>query len=210
MPIRRARSAARVADYIDLLLSESDAADEGQPGPAGSPRSIRRSTERFKAPFAKPTPAQQVELLTDMSRNELARRRRSRSSSRRPRTRPSAATTPRRSGIHKELHYQGNQFLPRVRRLHASRARLRARRQVARRRQSDRAERSMQDQHLRRSAGHGAAPRSRRRHASRPRPSSPARPPRTSSSSARAPPAAWPPSSSRPPASRCCCSRPVA
>ena len=63
--------AARVADYIDLLLSESDAPTKDSLG--GRTRALdQASTERFKAPFAGAGGAQQVELLTELSRNEMA------------------------------------------------------------------------------------------------------------------------------------------
>jgi Gluconate 2-dehydrogenase subunit 3 len=61
--------AARVADYIDLLLSESD--DQTQRAwTAGLALLDADSRRRFKAPFAKLTPAQATTLLVDISRNE--------------------------------------------------------------------------------------------------------------------------------------------
>jgi hypothetical protein len=103
--------AARVADYIDLLLSESDDPTK-QTWTAGLVALDQASTDRFKAPFAKAAGAQQVELLTELSRNELA-----------PRTaldkffRATKDATIRgyytsEIGLHKELQYQGNKFLP--------------------------------------------------------------------------------------------------
>jgi hypothetical protein len=103
--------AARVADYIDLLLSESDAATKDA-WTRGLLALDHASTERFKAPFVKATPAQQVELLTDVSRNELT-----------PQTpleqffKVTKDATIRgyytsEIGLHKELQYQGNKFLP--------------------------------------------------------------------------------------------------
>jgi Gluconate 2-dehydrogenase subunit 3 len=61
--------AARVADYMDLLLSESD--DQTQrTWTAGLALLEADSRRRFKTPFAQLTPAQAGQLLTDISRNE--------------------------------------------------------------------------------------------------------------------------------------------
>jgi glucoside 3-dehydrogenase (cytochrome c) hitch-hiker subunit len=102
--------AARVADYIDLLLAESD--DETrEKWTTGLTALDEESAKRFKVPFAKATHAQAVVLLTDISRNEFA------------------AETPLEKffamtkdsvvrgyytseiGIQKELTYKGNQYL---------------------------------------------------------------------------------------------------
>ena len=102
--------AARVADYIDLLLAESD--DETRENwTTGLAALDEESTRRFKVPFAKATHAQAVTLLTEISRNEFA------------------AETPLEKffgttkeaairgyytseiGIQKELAYKGNQYL---------------------------------------------------------------------------------------------------
>jgi hypothetical protein len=103
--------AARVADYIDLLLSESDAPTK-ETWTSGLVALDQASSERFKAPFAKATGAQQVELLTTLSQRELS-----------PQTplekffKVTKDATIRgyytsEIGIHKELQYQGNKFLP--------------------------------------------------------------------------------------------------
>lgn len=63
--------AARVADYVDLLLSESDA-ETTKWWSDGLAALDDESARRFKAPFAKLTEPQAVELLTALSRNELA------------------------------------------------------------------------------------------------------------------------------------------
>jgi hypothetical protein len=104
---------ARVADYIDLLLSEQDEAK--QDWLAGLAAIDAEATTRFQAPVAKLTGAQLETLLTDISRNEKT---------------PAAQQTPLEKffvttknatifgyytseiGIHKDLHYQGNQFTP--------------------------------------------------------------------------------------------------
>lgn len=60
---------ARVADYLDLLLAESD--DHTQRAwTAGLALFEAESRRRFKTPFAQLSPAQTGELLTDISRNE--------------------------------------------------------------------------------------------------------------------------------------------
>jgi hypothetical protein len=101
---------ARVADYIDLLLSEQDEAKQGWLD--GLAALDAEATTRFHAPFARLGPTQIETLLTDISRNERA---------------PAAplekffVTTKNATiagyysseiGIHKELHYQGNQYVP--------------------------------------------------------------------------------------------------
>ena len=75
------RPRRRVADYIDLLLSESD--DQTQrTWTAGLALLEADSRRRFKLAFAQLSPAQVEQLLTDISRNEASRGRRSSSSSR--------------------------------------------------------------------------------------------------------------------------------
>jgi len=102
--------AARVADYLDLLLSESDAAAK-QTWVDGLAALDAASTERFKAPFGKATAAQRIELLTEASRNEA-----------KPQTplekffKASKDATIRgyytsEIGLMKDLQYKGNQFL---------------------------------------------------------------------------------------------------
>jgi hypothetical protein len=103
---------ARVADYIDLLLSEQEEARS--PWLDGLAALEAESTSRFQAPLSKLPAAQMETLLTDISRNEKA---------------PAAQQTPLEKffvttknatvfayytseiGIHKDLHYQGNQFV---------------------------------------------------------------------------------------------------
>lgn len=102
--------AARVADYIDLLLAESDRETQ-QTWTAGLAALDEASQRRFRAPYARLTPAQMVELLTDISRNEF--------NAQTPLDRFFKTTkdaTVRgyytsEIGIHKELAYKGNQFL---------------------------------------------------------------------------------------------------
>ena len=103
-------SEARVADYIDLLLSESDGQTQGEwtTGVAALDEDSRR---RFQTGFVQLAPAQAALIVTEMSRNEGA-----------------PSTTLERFfvatkdaairgyytseiGIHKELTYKGNRFL---------------------------------------------------------------------------------------------------
>lgn len=104
---------ARVADYIDLLLSEQDEAK--QLWLDGLSTLDAESNTRFQAPVAKLNATQLETLLTDISKNEKA---------------PAAQQTPLEKffvttknatifgyytseiGIHKDLHYKGNQFTP--------------------------------------------------------------------------------------------------
>jgi hypothetical protein len=102
--------AARVVDYIDLLLSESS--EEAQRSwREGLVALDRASTARFKQPFARLTADQATTILTEASRNELD-----------PKTplelffRAAKEATIRgyytsEIGIHQDLQYQGNKFL---------------------------------------------------------------------------------------------------
>ncbi|MGH9315253.1 MAG: gluconate 2-dehydrogenase subunit 3 family protein, partial [Vicinamibacterales bacterium] len=101
---------ARVADYIDLLLSEADDAVKLQ-WLGGLMELDEEASARFGAPFARLQPAQVEALVTAISHNELQ------------------PTTPVETffvmtkhatihgyytseiGIHKELRYKGNQLL---------------------------------------------------------------------------------------------------
>ena len=102
--------AARVADYIDLLLSESG--DQTQrTWTAGLALLDVESRGMFKAPYAQLTPAQASELLTRISRDEA--------NPRTPLEQFFVATKDAtiqgyytsEIGIHKELEYKGNQVL---------------------------------------------------------------------------------------------------
>jgi Gluconate 2-dehydrogenase subunit 3 len=101
---------ARVADYIDLLLSESDAQTQGE-WATGVAALDEESTRRFQAKFDRLAPAQAAALVTEISRNESA-----------PstileqffvKTKDAAIRGYYTSeiGIHKELAYKGNKFL---------------------------------------------------------------------------------------------------
>jgi hypothetical protein len=103
--------AARVADYIDLLLSESDAGTKDA-WKNGLTALDQASTEKFKAPFAKATPAQQVELLTEVSRNELNPQTPLETFFKATKDATIRGYYTSEIGLHKELQYQGNKFLP--------------------------------------------------------------------------------------------------
>ena len=102
--------AARVADYLDLLLSESEAAAKTT-WAEGLAALDAASHERFALPFSKASTPQQIELLTEASRNEAQ-----------PQTtlekffKVSKDATIRgyytsEIGLMKDLQYKGNQFL---------------------------------------------------------------------------------------------------
>jgi hypothetical protein len=63
--------AARVADYVDLLLSEADEPRRKQ-WTDGLAALDADAASRFRAPFRKLTPAQQETVLVEASRNEKA------------------------------------------------------------------------------------------------------------------------------------------
>ena len=103
--------AARVADYVDLLLSEVDA-EVRQQWTDGLAAVDAEAATRFSAPVSRLTPPQVEALLTAISANE-----------RQPQTAAERffVTTKRATiqgyysseiGIHKDLRYKGNQFLP--------------------------------------------------------------------------------------------------
>jgi gluconate 2-dehydrogenase gamma chain len=103
---------ARVADYVDLLLSEAAEDSVRQTWLDGLAALDAEAGQRFGAPFVRLETAQVEALLTDLSRNETAERKT-----------PLEAffTTTKQAtihgyytseiGIHKELRYKGNQLL---------------------------------------------------------------------------------------------------
>jgi len=103
--------AARVADYIDLLLSEANP-QVRERWVAGVAALDEASVAKFKVPFVKLSATQTTALLTEISANEA-----------KPTTpveqffRTAKDATVRgyytsEIGIHKDLRYKGNQFLP--------------------------------------------------------------------------------------------------
>ena len=103
--------AAKVADFIDLLVSESPA-DLKTAWTEGLTALDQASTERFKAPFVKATAEQQIALLTDISRNELDPKTPLEVFFREAKSRTITGYYTSKIGIHQELGYKGNQFLP--------------------------------------------------------------------------------------------------
>ncbi len=103
---------ARVADYIDLLLSEAPDDSVRHTWLEGLTALDAEAGTRFRAPFSRLEAAQVEALLTDISRNEAAAEKT-----------PLEAffTTTKQAtihayytseiGIHKELRYKGNQLL---------------------------------------------------------------------------------------------------
>jgi gluconate 2-dehydrogenase subunit 3-like protein len=102
--------AAHVADYIDLLLSESDPGTQ-KTWTAGLESLDELSRERFAAPYAQLTSSQMADLLREVSRNELAPQ----SSIEHFFVATKSATIrgyyTSEIGIHQELEYKGNRFL---------------------------------------------------------------------------------------------------
>ena len=103
--------AAKVADYIDFALSESP--DEAKKAWTDGIAALDAAcTAQFGKPFAQATPEQQTALLTEAAKNEFA-----------PTTPLEKFFTEAKGrtifgyyttdiGIHQELKYKGNQFLP--------------------------------------------------------------------------------------------------
>jgi hypothetical protein len=102
--------AARVADYVDLLLSESPAETQAA-WREGLAAVGAVALARFKAPLAKLTPAQRIEVVAAIAQNEAS-----------PQTPAETFFVAAKDwtirgyytseiGIHKDLRYRGNQFL---------------------------------------------------------------------------------------------------
>jgi hypothetical protein len=102
--------AARVADYIDLLLAESDA-EVQQTWKTGLAALDKTSQERFGAPYARLTAAQASDLLVDISRNELAPQTPLEHFFVATKTATIRGYYTSEIGIHQELEYKGNKFL---------------------------------------------------------------------------------------------------
>jgi hypothetical protein len=102
--------AARVADYIDLLLAESDEQTQ-RTWTTGLSLLDVESRLMFRAPFVQLNPAQAIELLSAISRNEA--------NPRTPLERFFVTTKDAtirgyytsEIGIHRELAYQGNRVI---------------------------------------------------------------------------------------------------
>lgn len=103
-------SAARVADYIDLLLSESDAETKAT-WTAGLAELDAASQSAFKAPLAKLTPAQRAQVVGGIAKNEAKPSTPSERFFKAAKDATIRGYYTSEIGIHKELQYKGNQFL---------------------------------------------------------------------------------------------------
>jgi hypothetical protein len=103
-------SAAKVADFIDLLLS--GATDDDQAiWRNGLAALDAEATSRFKRAFAECAPDQQTTLLTEISRNEVDPTTPLELLFVQAKERTIQGYYTSEIGIHKELGYRGNQFL---------------------------------------------------------------------------------------------------
>jgi hypothetical protein len=103
--------AARVADYIDLLLAESDAALKNT-WTQGLAALDEAAMAKYKAPFVKLTPAQVNEFLTEISANEAQPKTPVEQFFRTTKDATIRGYYTSEIGIHKDLQYKGNQYLP--------------------------------------------------------------------------------------------------
>lgn len=103
--------AARVADYIDLLLSESEAALKNS-WTQGLTELDAAATAKYKSPFVKLTPAQVNEFLTEISANEAAPKTPVEQFFKATKDATIRGYYTSEIGIHKDLQYKGNQYLP--------------------------------------------------------------------------------------------------
>lgn len=103
--------AARVADYIDLLLSESDASVRTA-WTTGLTALDETAVARFKVPFVKLAPAQVNDLLTEISANEATPTTPVEQFFRTTKDATIRGYYTSEIGIHKDLQYKGNQYLP--------------------------------------------------------------------------------------------------
>lgn len=102
---------ARVADYVDLLLSESDDAVQLQ-WLGGLAELDDEAVRRFTRPYGKLTAAQQERLLTDLSRNEKTPETPLETFFVMAKTAAIHGYYTSEVGIHQDLRYKGNQMLP--------------------------------------------------------------------------------------------------
>jgi hypothetical protein len=103
--------AARVADYIDFALSEAPQ-DARQLWADGLAALDAASRSQFGTPFASATADQQTALLTELAKNELAPKTAAEKFFRDAKSRTIFGYYTSDIGIHQELKYQGNQYLP--------------------------------------------------------------------------------------------------
>jgi Gluconate 2-dehydrogenase subunit 3 len=101
---------ARVADYIDLLLSESEPA-QALRWIGGIAALDAEASARFKTPFVRLTAAQSDAILHDISRNERAPKSALEEFFVMAKHETVRGYYTSEIGIHQELRYKGNRFL---------------------------------------------------------------------------------------------------
>ena len=101
---------ARVADYIDLLLSESEP-EQTLRWIGGVAALDAEATARFRTPFVKLTAAQSDAILHDISRNEIAPQSALEEFFVMAKQATIRGYYTSEIGIHQELRYKGNKFL---------------------------------------------------------------------------------------------------
>jgi Gluconate 2-dehydrogenase subunit 3 len=103
--------AAKVADFIDLYVGEAPAEVKAA-WTEGLTALEQASQEKFKVPFVKASAEQQVELLTEASRGETDPKTPLERFFVESKARTIQGYYTSKIGIHQELGYKGNQFLP--------------------------------------------------------------------------------------------------
>lgn len=103
--------AAKVADYLDFILNESTA-DAKQSWKDGVAVLDAASTSRFSKPFADLTAEQQVAIVAEAARNESTPATPLEKFFVEAKGRTIHGYYTSEIGIHRELKYKGNQFLP--------------------------------------------------------------------------------------------------
>jgi hypothetical protein len=103
-------SAAKVADFIDLLLSGAPESEQAI-WRRGLTELDATAKKRFKTPFADTKPDQQVLLLTEISKNEADPKTSLEKLFVQAKDRTIQGYYTSEIGIHQELKYRGNQFL---------------------------------------------------------------------------------------------------
>jgi gluconate 2-dehydrogenase gamma chain len=103
--------AAQVADYIDFVLSESPA-ETKKAWTDGLAALDAASTSQSGKPFTEATAEQQTALLTEAAKNEFNPTTPLETFFREAKSRTIFGYYTTKIGIHDELKYKGNQFLP--------------------------------------------------------------------------------------------------
>jgi gluconate 2-dehydrogenase subunit 3-like protein len=102
--------AAAVNEYIDLVVSESPAATK-QTWREGLAAINKMSRDKFGKSFADSSAQQQIQLLTEISKNERSPQTVEERFFRTIKFATADGYYTSEIGIHKELHYKGNSFL---------------------------------------------------------------------------------------------------